>query len=195
MKRSISNHGTRDEIESGYLKTRTENEKNSGNKSSIKLTHRHNKSMLMNGKQTGTPSKTPDVIIFDGQKSNLHTRRDLLDKEKEDSSPKIILRVSEIEEYSDPSLQIIDNNGLWIKRENQKHSFSSIIDGRKNKEQQKELFSQIKPNLSNLLHGKSSILFSLGSFKSGKSFSIQGTTEHPGLIPRIVEYLFNLKEK
>ncbi|CAG9831820.1 unnamed protein product [Diabrotica balteata] len=48
----------------------------------------------------------------------------------------------------------------------------------------------IKSKLLSFINGRSSTIFTYGASGSGKTFTIVGTPEEPGLIPRALEYLF-----
>ncbi|KAI5709886.1 hypothetical protein M8J75_003937 [Diaphorina citri] len=57
---------------------------------------------------------------------------------------------------------------------------------------QAELFQNIVHNmLERYLNGEDALLFSFGTTNSGKTFTIQGTIEQPGIIPRTLNILFN----
>lgn len=68
--------------------------------------------------------------------------------------------------------------------------FTSVINPSLSSNPQVDLFEKVIPSIASIFNGKSSIIFSLGATKSGKSFCVQGTREYPGLLPRTVEHLF-----
>jgi hypothetical protein len=112
----------------------------------------------------------------------------------------VILRLSEAEEKPAPKFQAVDNNTLVNKADGSKHQFSAVLDSRaglsdSKKNQQRSLFEHIKPSIEKLFFGKSSVLFSAGSIRSGKSYALQGTNEHPGIIPQAVEQFFVQMER
>ena len=41
------------------------------------------------------------------------------------------------------------------------------------------------------LQGQNQLMFTYGSTSSGKTYTIQGTKEHPGIIPRSLDVIFN----
>ncbi|CAH1119558.1 unnamed protein product [Phaedon cochleariae] len=54
-----------------------------------------------------------------------------------------------------------------------------------------DIFNNIvKARLLGFINGKNSTLFTYGASGSGKTFTIVGTPEEPGLIPRALEYIF-----
>ena len=58
--------------------------------------------------------------------------------------------------------------------------------------EQSVVFDQIcVPLLTSLFEGKNSLIFAYGVTSSGKSFTINGTCQQPGLIPRSIDYIFS----
>lgn len=56
---------------------------------------------------------------------------------------------------------------------------------------QNELFCEIvKPKLLKFINGSNYSLLSYGASGSGKTYTIVGTAEEPGIIPRSLEYIF-----
>ncbi|KRT78174.1 Kinesin [Oryctes borbonicus] len=56
---------------------------------------------------------------------------------------------------------------------------------------QEEIFNMIvKPKVFKFINGENSTLMSYGASGSGKTFTIVGTVQEPGIIPRTLEYLF-----
>lgn len=56
------------------------------------------------------------------------------------------------------------------------------------------LFDKMKDSVSKLLTGKSLMFMTTGPSSSGKTHTIQGIRESPGILPRSLEYLFNCIE-
>ncbi|XP_008214272.1 kinesin-like protein KIF20A [Nasonia vitripennis] len=57
---------------------------------------------------------------------------------------------------------------------------------------QLQLFDQaVKPQMVDFLAGKNSVVMSYGTTNSGKTYTLQGTPESPGLIPRGIEFVFS----
>ena len=57
---------------------------------------------------------------------------------------------------------------------------------------QKELFNQIAlPLVNDLLHGKNGLLFAYGITNSGKTHTMNGTSEDNGILPRTLDVVFN----
>ncbi|GLH00009.1 Kinesin-like protein subito [Gryllus bimaculatus] len=63
--------------------------------------------------------------------------------------------------------------------------------------QQEEIFNETcNTPLTNFLHGANCLLFAYGATNAGKTFTIQGNSEKPGIIPRSLNLLFNsIKDK
>ncbi|XP_058789708.1 kinesin-like protein KIF20A isoform X2 [Phymastichus coffea] len=56
---------------------------------------------------------------------------------------------------------------------------------------QLKLFDEaVKPQLLDFLAGKNSVVMSYGTTNSGKTYTLQGTAESPGIIPRGIEFVF-----
>ncbi|CAG8516405.1 3900_t:CDS:10 [Ambispora leptoticha] len=59
---------------------------------------------------------------------------------------------------------------------------------------QPEIFeNDVKPLLEPVLNGKNATIFAYGVTGSGKTYTIQGTETRPGIIPRTVQTLFEIK--
>ncbi|KAJ8678065.1 hypothetical protein QAD02_013852, partial [Eretmocerus hayati] len=57
---------------------------------------------------------------------------------------------------------------------------------------QLQLFEQaVKPQMMDFLNGRNSIIMSYGTTNSGKTFTLQGTAESPGIIPRGIDFVFS----
>ena len=58
--------------------------------------------------------------------------------------------------------------------------------------EQSDIFGQIvKPRLQDFVEGRSQLLFTYGATCSGKTFTIQGDSSRPGILPRALDVLFN----
>lgn len=56
---------------------------------------------------------------------------------------------------------------------------------------QTEIFNDcIKRKVLNFINGRNSTIFTYGATGSGKTYTILGTPEEPGVIPRSLEYVF-----
>jgi hypothetical protein len=105
------------------------------------------------------------------------------------------LRLSEVGLQKVKYFASVSESSVVTAKDSTKLSFSTIINSPTSLEQQLELYHKLKPCMAGLFSGRNVLVFSLGSGCSGKSFCIQGTKEHPGLLPRTVEYLFDCIEK
>jgi kinesin family protein C1 len=57
--------------------------------------------------------------------------------------------------------------------------------------QQEELFQEIRDMVGAVVDGKKVSIFAYGQTGAGKTYTMQGTQEEPGLIPRSVNLIFN----
>ncbi|XP_043487856.1 kinesin-like protein KIF20B isoform X2 [Polistes fuscatus] len=58
---------------------------------------------------------------------------------------------------------------------------------------QSEFFDKImKQRINDFLNGHNSTIMSFGTTNSGKTYTLHGTPDQPGLIPRSIEYIFSL---
>ncbi|KAK1292464.1 hypothetical protein QJS10_CPB17g01519 [Acorus calamus] len=55
---------------------------------------------------------------------------------------------------------------------------------------QDEVFSEIEPLIQSLLDGYNACIFAYGQTSTGKTFTMEGTSEWPGIVPRTLEELF-----
>ena len=70
-----------------------------------------------------------------------------------------------------------------------RYSFTKVFPPDTNQE---SLFREmVLPRLQDFLQGQNQLLFTYGATSSGKTFTIQGTKEHPGIVPRALDVLFN----
>lgn len=67
-------------------------------------------------------------------------------------------------------------------------SFDACFDERAT---QDDIFQHIKPYVEQVLLGKNTTIFAYGASGTGKSYTIEGSTTSPGLIPRAVHHLLS----
>lgn len=84
----------------------------------------------------------------------------------------------------------INGNGKMVHR----HTFTHIF---KPETDQKEMFSNVVyPCLKDFLEGQNQLLFTYGATSAGKTYTIQGTADEPGLMPMSLDTLFSsIKDK
>ncbi|KAJ1974408.1 hypothetical protein H4R35_003620 [Dimargaris xerosporica] len=71
------------------------------------------------------------------------------------------------------------------------YSFDSCYDASAS---QQSLFQRdVRPLVDNIFQGLDATIFCYGVTGAGKTYTVQGSTQQPGLIPRTVEYLFTNK--
>ncbi|CAK9804274.1 Kinesin-like protein KIF20A [Anthophora quadrimaculata] len=92
-------------------------------------------------------------------------------------------------------LPILDNNTSCLKRSNssdivcRKFTFTKTFGPETT---QLELFEQaVKQQMIEFLAGQNSSIMTYGTTNSGKSYTLQGTTTSPGIIPRCLEFVFS----
>ncbi|OAD55432.1 Kinesin-like protein KIF20A [Eufriesea mexicana] len=92
-------------------------------------------------------------------------------------------------------LPTLDNNTSSLKRSNstdilcRKFTFTKTFGPETT---QLELFEQaIKQQMVDFLTGQNSTIMTYGTTNSGKSYTLQGTTTSPGMIPRCLEFVFS----
>ncbi|CAK9826157.1 Kinesin-like protein KIF20A [Anthophora retusa] len=92
-------------------------------------------------------------------------------------------------------LPILDNNTSYLKRSNssdivcRKFTFTKTFGPETT---QLELFEQaVKQQMVEFLAGQNSSIMTYGTTNSGKSYTLQGTTTSPGIIPRCLEFVFS----
>lgn len=74
-------------------------------------------------------------------------------------------------------------------RNGTQHLFKKVFN---TKTTQKEMFDQIAfPLVEDLILGKNSLLFAYGVTNSGKTYTMSGEPDQPGILPRIMDVLFN----
>ena len=60
---------------------------------------------------------------------------------------------------------------------------------------QSEIFTEIKQFVQSALDGENICVFAYGATGSGKTFTMQGTSEHIGILPRCAEFIFEEKNR
>ncbi|XP_076394145.1 uncharacterized protein LOC100880447 isoform X1 [Megachile rotundata] len=92
-------------------------------------------------------------------------------------------------------LPTLDNNSSCVKRSNstdivcRKFTFTRTFGPETT---QLELFEEaVKQHMVDFLAGQNSTIMTYGTTNSGKSYTLQGTTTSPGIIPRCLEFVFS----
>ncbi|XP_068082815.1 kinesin-like protein KIF20A [Anabrus simplex] len=82
-----------------------------------------------------------------------------------------------------------ENNSSRNKVTETKYKFSKIFGPDTD---QSTLFQDVcMPSLRGFIRGDNCLLFAYGATNSGKTYTIQGTSDNPGIIPRTINVLFN----
>ncbi|EGR34078.1 kinesin motor domain protein [Ichthyophthirius multifiliis] len=85
-------------------------------------------------------------------------------------------------------IDIMDDKQIMIQRTTETFQFESVFNEEINNIQ---IFQQIcTQNITNCFEGKNVCIFSYGQTSSGKTFTMKGTKESPGLIPQSIAFIF-----
>ncbi|KAI3629331.1 hypothetical protein MIR68_012638 [Amoeboaphelidium protococcarum] len=83
-----------------------------------------------------------------------------------------------------------DQNAVLV-IQNQLYAFDKVIQSRYSDQSQLEVFDFIaRPLLDNCLDGYNATIFAYGQTSSGKTYTMQGSDDNPGIIPLSLDYLF-----
>ena len=81
----------------------------------------------------------------------------------------------------------------YTKTEERHYVFSRVFGAQST---QVDIFdTSVEPLLNRFMQGESCVLFAYGMTNAGKTYTIQGTPQNPGLLPRLVSQLFERMEK
>jgi hypothetical protein len=70
----------------------------------------------------------------------------------------------------------------------ERYTFDKIHDAETD---QATLFNDVvKPLVNDFLHGKNGLFFVYGASNSGKTYTVHGTDDNPGVIPRVLSSIF-----
>ncbi|KAG9305977.1 hypothetical protein G9A89_009301 [Geosiphon pyriformis] len=112
---------------------------------------------------------------------------------------KVICRVRPFleEELSDDAVRVYKNT---IKITNQRNTSEDLIYSFNScygpASTQADIFdADVRPMLNSVFRGMNTTIFAYGVTGSGKTFTMQGTSSEPGIIPRTVQTLFKIKAK
>eukprot|EP01039_Chlorochromonas_danica_P001818 gene1820-1987_t len=121
---------------------------------------------------------------------------------KDDNSLKVYLRVRPTGNHKQESTITVDSEttivthapdtskrALYTKMESRHYMFSRVFGAHSS---QAEVFeASTKPMLTRFLQGENCVLFAYGMTNAGKTHTIQGSSQHPGLLPRLVSSLLD----
>jgi len=151
-----------------------------------------------------TDDDIKNEIEFDDEESDEEIEDQLLEESMQSSNLKVFLRIRTCDDPS-PFYQFDkqDNCVLWIQKklkgtkngrnrsstQLKRFKFNHIFDP--NTSEQWPIFeSSALPLLSDFLCGDNSLLFTYGITSSGKSYTMRGTADQPGIIPHSLAMLF-----
>jgi len=118
-----------------------------------------------------------------GSKVKVFVRlRPLLSKETDNEMPDRCAK-----KISDKQLQLWNYRNP--KNEALEYEFDNVFDS---DAKQSEIYAHVKSIVPNILNGQNATIFGYGPTGAGKTHTIVGTQEQPGLIPRCINYLFKL---
>ncbi|KAI8361766.1 kinesin motor domain-containing protein [Blakeslea trispora] len=138
------------------------------------------------------PSKTPSdkLFTFTPEKEPIKSYLRIRPRSNHDS-----------EESIEPYLEIMDDQEVTMtppedsnayrtrNRAPERYKFSKIFT---ESISQAHFFNKTTlPLIHNVLKGQNALIFAYGVTNSGKTYSIMGTQDHPGLLPRTLDVLFN----
>ncbi|KAG2226143.1 hypothetical protein INT45_011760 [Circinella minor] len=111
---------------------------------------------------------------------------------------KIICRVRPFHDHEVPDDSIeIDNNGVIVQDQRNPTNLTSFkfTSCYSMKSTQLQIFKQdVQPLIERVFEGYDATIFAYGVTGSGKTYTMEGTENQPGIIPRVAEYLFETKE-
>ncbi|KAF7119943.1 hypothetical protein RHSIM_Rhsim13G0235100 [Rhododendron simsii] len=84
----------------------------------------------------------------------------------------------------------LDSNRLalnFAKNKSKIYSFDKVFHPSSS---QDEVFEEVEPVIKSALDGYNACIFAYGQTGTGKTFTMEGTADHPGVIPRAMEALF-----
>lgn len=90
--------------------------------------------------------------------------------------------------FASGSIVKVDNNTIYLPNEHIQYKLDSVYNAHENMDY---IFENQKSPISKLLSGKDFMFVATGPKSSGKTHTIQGIREAPGILPKSLEYLFN----
>ncbi|CAG9854252.1 unnamed protein product [Phyllotreta striolata] len=113
--------------------------------------------------------------------------------EEEQEHVNVFLKIRSDVDFNDENYEVSDKNFIVKKMHNLSlvknvYSFSNIF--HKTQTQEEIFNSVVKPKILDFLNGKNYSLFTYGASGSGKTYTIVGSPETPGIIPRSLDYTF-----
>ncbi|KAE8672041.1 kinesin-like protein KIF3A-like isoform X2 [Hibiscus syriacus] len=87
----------------------------------------------------------------------------------------------------------LDTSNLLLELGNNKskrYTFDKVFQG----SSQDGVFSEVEPVIKSVLDGYNACIFAYGQTGTGKTFTMEGTLESPGIVPRTIETLFKQTE-
>lgn len=99
------------------------------------------------------------------------------------------LRPKEVGSGEGVCCKLIDDTTVQLTLGQVQYKFTKVFD---EKASQKCIFDNTaSPLVEDLLHGKNGLLFTYGVTNSGKTFTMSGSTDEPGVLPRSLDMVFN----
>ncbi|XP_060179803.1 kinesin-like protein KIN-14B [Lycium barbarum] len=116
-----------------------------------------------------------------------HILNELLDLK---GNIRVFCRIRPISIASQKSVKALGSNEVFINLADNKtksYSFDKVFHPSSS---QGEVFSEIEPIIKSALDGYNACIFAYGQTGTGKTFTMEGTEEFPGVVPRVIEALF-----
>ncbi|EWS71122.1 kinesin motor catalytic domain protein (macronuclear) [Tetrahymena thermophila SB210] len=98
------------------------------------------------------------------------------------------LRIRPVQD-SEKIIECVDDKSVIIARTKEMFSFEKVFDETKTSDQ---IFTELGvQNIDQCFEGKNVCMFAYGQTSSGKTFTMKGTKENPGIIPQTINHIFD----
>ncbi|KAL3347862.1 hypothetical protein AABB24_021483 [Solanum stoloniferum] len=130
-------------------------------------------------------------VLYDCiKKLNVQRRKLLNDLFDLKGNIRVFCRIRPISVGSQKSVEALDSNEMIINLVDNKSKIYSFDKVFHPSSSQGEVFSEIEPIIKSVLDGYNACIFAYGQTGTGKTFTMEGTEEFPGVVPRAIEALF-----
>ncbi|XP_015162961.1 kinesin-related protein 3-like [Solanum tuberosum] len=130
-------------------------------------------------------------VLYDCiKKLNVQRRKLLNDLFDLKGNIRVSCRIRPISIGNQKSVEALDSNEMIINlvdNRSKSYSFDKVFHPSSS---QGEVFSEIEPIIKSALDGYNACIFAYGQTGTGKTFTMEGTEEFPGVVPRAIEALF-----
>ncbi|KAG5630887.1 hypothetical protein H5410_002604 [Solanum commersonii] len=130
-------------------------------------------------------------VLYDCiKKLNVQRRKLLNDLFDLKGNIRVFCRIRPISIGNQKSVEALDSNEMIINLVDNKSKIYSFDKVFHPSSSQGEVFSEIEPIIKSALDGYNACIFAYGQTGTGKTFTMEGTEEFPGVVPRAIEALF-----